>query len=124
MCIKCKICLPFFPTPRGAPPDSRGREVWWSNSPSWVRVALRDEEGKETAHVQVEVTFEGETKEGRFDCVAVAGAVEEDATARGETVAGLWGKDVGVQVECEGREVQGSYPNEKYLYQFGDCFRG
>jgi hypothetical protein len=60
-------------------PDKRGRVVKWCNAPQHVRVSVVDGQGKEVAHMRVDVEFTGETDQGKFDCVAIRGAVDENA---------------------------------------------
>ncbi|CAO2653831.1 Nn.00g105640.m01.CDS01 [Neocucurbitaria sp. VM-36] len=120
LCIRCntKFCLPPS-MGRGVPSDTRGRQIRWCNAPGYVRVIVADGEGKEVAHMRVEVKFQGVTDQGRFDCVGMVETVERNA--REERVGG--GMEVGVRVVCEGMEVTGNCPNRECLYQVRDCFK-
>ncbi|CAG5186140.1 uncharacterized protein ALTATR162_LOCUS11500 [Alternaria atra] len=69
MCTFCKICIP----------DGRDRVIRWCNAPEYVRVSVKNEEGKEVAHMKVVLRFTGTTDKGRFDCMAIKEGVETSA---------------------------------------------
>jgi hypothetical protein len=85
------------------PPDKRGRVIKWCNAPpQWVKVSIKDEKGEEVTHMKVGLEFTGKTDKGRFDCVAVQGAVGENAEAeRGGKMREVLGGKVAVRVQCE-----------------------
>ena len=69
MCTFCKICIP----------DGRDRVIRWCNAPEYVRVSVKNGEGKEVAHMKVVLKFTGTTDKGRFDCMAIKEGVERSA---------------------------------------------
>ncbi|CAN9146380.1 unnamed protein product [Alternaria alternata] len=69
MCTFCKICIP----------DGRDRVIRWCNAPEYVRVSVKNGEGKEVAHMKVVLKFTGTTDKGKFDCMAIKEIVERSA---------------------------------------------
>lgn len=130
-CTLCQnwLCGVFMGISRSGQRDTRGQYLRWCNAPEYVRVSVSDIEGKEIAHMKVNLKFLGETDQGKFDCVGVIEAVDQNA--RDGRLAGLkevvGGKDVETVVACSSKEVTGSCPLEKdpnlnCLYKFGKCF--
>ncbi|RYN77419.1 NAD-dependent protein deacetylase hst2-1 [Alternaria tenuissima] len=69
MCTFCKICIP----------DGRDRVIRWCNAPEYVRVSVKNGEGKEVAHMKAVLKFTGTTDKGKFDCMAIKESVERSA---------------------------------------------
>ncbi|KAH4044197.1 hypothetical protein HBI25_109770 [Parastagonospora nodorum] len=142
----CPACIALMCTQKmpgkdlGVGVNKKTRIRRWCNVPDYVRVALTDAGGKEQAHMKVEVQFvcpkekdqlfpKGCIKDmGRFDCVAVMGAVSGEARGNGTRGAMLKkatdGKDVDVVADCPDKEVTGTCPNKECMYKIGGCFRG
>ncbi|KAJ4374728.1 Structural maintenance of chromosomes protein 3 [Neocucurbitaria cava] len=130
ICWFCKKKLCFGCIGQYCPEhDTRGKIVRWCNAPEYVRVSLSDAQGKEIAHMRVDLKFQGTTDQGKFDCVGIIDAVDKNARERRvgklERVVGaaLGGEQLKTRVVCESREVMGSCPNEQCLYQLGSCFK-
>ncbi|KAH7366651.1 hypothetical protein BKA66DRAFT_425319, partial [Pyrenochaeta sp. MPI-SDFR-AT-0127] len=118
-----ELCIP--PTNRGDLPDRRGRLIKWCNAPEYVRVSVYDDNGKEVAHMRVNLNFQGVTDQGMFDCVGVIDAVDKNARDGGidrlKELTG--GKEFETLVGRSSTEVTGNCLNEKCLYQLGNCFK-
>ena len=118
ICPGCnpKFCLSF---------NARKKILRWCNAPEYVRVSVKDGEGKEVAHMKVVVKFTGITDQGKFDCMAIRETVEKSAQDdRLQDVKDtIDGKEVVANVSCSGEEVTGTCPNEECLYQLGPCFK-
>ena len=114
MCTFCKICIP----------DGRDRVIRWCNAPEYVRVSVKNGEGKEVAHMKVVLKFTGTTDKGRFDCMAIKESVERSARDDRvkEVKEAVGGKEVEARATCSGNEVTGNCPHE-CLYKLGPCFK-
>lgn len=117
ICLGCARFCPSF--------NARKQILRWCNAPEYVRVSLKDGEGKEVAHMKVVLKFTGTTDQGKFDCMAIRETVEK--SARDSRLKGVKdaidGKEVEANVSCSGEEVTGTCPNEECLYQLGPCFK-
>jgi hypothetical protein len=115
LCIGCIACIPF---------DGRARVLRWCNAPEYVRVSVKNEEGKEIAHMKVVLKFTGKTDKGMFDCMAIREGVEKSARDHRlkEVKDAVNGREVEANVTCSGEEVTGNCPNN-CLYQLGKCFK-
>ncbi|RII19246.1 hypothetical protein CUC08_Gglean001910 [Alternaria sp. MG1] len=114
MCTFCKICIP----------DGRDRVIRWCNAPEYVRVSVKNGEGKEVAHMKAVLKFTGTTDKGKFDCMAIKESVERSARDDRvrEVKEAVGGKEVEARATCSGDEVTGNCPNE-CLYKLGPCFK-
>ena len=118
-CLFCNTSAFFCPLEKGLE-----RVVNWCNAPSFVKVRVVDSGGKEIAHMQVDLEFQGKTWMGKFDCVSTIEAVERNARENrvGRLKDAVGGKEVETVVTCSSNEVTGSCPNDRCTYELGSCF--
>ena len=116
ICAGCFICIPF---------KGKKQIIRWCNAPEYVRVSVKDGEGKEVTHMKVVLKFTGTTDQGKFDCMAIRETVERSARDNRlkDVKDAIDGKEVVANVSCSGEEVTGTCPNEECLYQLGPCFK-
>jgi hypothetical protein len=133
--FKGTLCHPTLGKYKSTTVNLQERLRRWCNVPDYVRVALADPTGKEKTHMRVDVRFDCSKtlrstecimEMGKFDCVPVMGATEQEPRING-TRSGMLkkvthGKDVDIVAVCPNKAVTGSCLDERCLYQLGACF--
>jgi hypothetical protein len=131
ICLFCKedLVVAISGEFKNAKVNAQQRLVRWRDAPDYMRVAVADETGKETAHMRADLQFKCprdffkthcRVGLGKVDCVALINIVGRDSRSNRTRIemreSATKGKELDVVATCPNREVTGSCPNEQCLY--------